>query len=296
MNRFLRVAAIGLFMVSLCWAQYSVGDKVEFNYHGEWRQGEVLKADQYGFLIQHDTGFGMAQGYYQANQVRPLGGSRPQPNPLPANQDPVPPPQVNGAGLMSQQDVLGFLRSQLGDNPWGPNRAQVMAELARQIKARGLSYHHSATPSAYYNELSKYGATSEIIRPLGDNYGPPPTRDQLMGTWKTEVNAPAVYYTRGNEVWRRNDQVQKLGSVTISPNGSYSWKMVTGQVINGSWRAATEAEMQTAGGEGLVLQRGKSGFDWIVTKYREETPKNMSPNWITIAEITTRQQREFGNR
>lgn len=290
-------------LIWVAWAHNASGDQVEFNYHGEWKVGEVLKTDQYGLLIQHDTGFGMAQAYYQANQVRPLGAGSGQGQTQPASSQaqpdepyPRPTPRLGNTGLMSQQEVLGFLRSQLGDNPWGPNRARVMAELVRQIKARGLDYHHSATPSAYYTELSKYGATSEVTRPLGDNYGPPPSRDQLLGTWQTEVNAPHVYYTKGNELWRRNDQVQKLGSLSINPEGSYSWKSVTGQVIQGSWRLATETEMQTAGGEGLVLQRGKSGFDWIVTKYREATPPNMSPDWISIAEITTRQQREFGNR
>lgn len=110
------------------------------------------------------------------------------------------------------------------------------------------------------------------------------------------MNAPPVYFEKNNELWRRNDQVVKTGSITINPGGNYSWTLSTGQVVNGSWRPATEQEMQFTGGEGLVLNAGRGGWNWIVTKLRDPVPPNMSPNWITIAELTTRQEREFGNR
>ncbi len=42
--------------------------------------------------------------------------------------------------------------------------------------------------------------------------------------------------------------------------------------------------------------QGRGGWDWIVTKWRETGPPNMSQNWITIAELTTRQEREFANK
>lgn len=196
---------------------------------------------------------------------------------------------------MSQRDVLGFLRGRLGDNPWGPNRQQVLKEFAQEVKGRGVNFRLDLN-SQFYQELAKMGATSEITFPINDNFGPPPGRDSLFGTWKTEVNAPAVYFEQGGDLWRRNAQVQALGSLTIQAGGTYSWTLSTGKVVQGSWRPATAEEMKYAGGEGLVLNQGRGGFNWIVTKYRDRVPPNKSPNWITIAELTTRQEREFGNR
>ncbi len=114
--------------------------------------------------------------------------------------------------------------------------------------------------------------------------------------WNIEVNAPAVYFEKGGDLWRRNAQVQKLGSLRIDPAGSYSWTLSTDKVVQGNWRAASAAEMKYAGGEWLVLNQGRGGWNWIVTKYRGPQPPNRGPQWITVAELATRQEREFGNR
>ena len=283
-----------------------VGQKVLFNYHGDWKEGEVIGKNGKQILIRHQTDFGPAQAYYSPEDVKPLGAGLPaaanpaavQPakaeNPKPAPQQPAPNPG-GGGGLMTEAEVLGFLKGRLGDNPWAPNRAQVLGELAQQVKSRGMAYHYSSE-NPLYQEISKFGMGSDLTAPLDDNYGPPPKRGSLLGTWATEVNAPPVYFEKNNELWRHNDKVEKTGSLTINGGGTYSWKLSSGAVVNGTWRAATETEMKTAGGEGLVLNQGRGGWDWIVTKYREPGPPNMSQNWITIAELTTRQEREFGNR
>lgn len=304
---------------------FNPGDKIEYkaqNFPEKWEIGTFVRDVPGGrqVLIKELPNQFFPDGFqraYSLNDVRPAGTSpapAPRQQPPPPQQAQVAParppvtaqaghppraepaPQVGaGGGTMIEQDVLGVL-NQLGSNPWGPNRAQVISDLARQVKARGVNFHFSAS-TPFYQQVAKYGATSEITFPLGDNFGPPPSRGSLLGAWRMEINAPATYFTKGNELWRRNAAVAKTGgTLTINADSSYSWSLSTGQVVQGRWRNATEAEMKTAGGEGLVLQRGRGGQDWIVTKYRLETPPNMSSNWITAAEITSRQEREFGNR
>ena len=321
------------FDVTVAKAQpYNPGDKIEYkaqNWPEKWETGTFVRDIPGGrqVLIRETPTQFYPDGFqraYALNDVRSAGSAPPAPNqPQQAQVAPARPPVTpqagrppkaepapraepapaiepapragGGGGIMSEQDVLGVL-NQLGNNPWGPNRAQVINDLAGQVKARGVSFRYSqSTP--FYQQIAKYGATSEITFPLGDNFGPPPSRGSLLGAWRMEINAPATYFTKGNEVWRRNATVQKTGgTLTINADSSYSWSLSTGQVVQGRWRNATDAEMKTAGGEGLVLQRGRGGQDWIVTKYRLESPPNMSANWITVAEITSRQEREFGNR
>ncbi|MBT9584784.1 hypothetical protein IV102_15680 [bacterium] len=45
-----------------------------------------------------------------------------------------------------------------------------------------------------------------------------------------------------------------------------------------------------------MLTSGRGGWDWIVTKFRDPVPNGLSPNWINIFELTTRQERQFGTR
>ena len=296
----MRIALLVILISGLAFAQ-AVGDKVLLNYHGDWVEGEIIGQYEKQFLIRHQTQFGPAQEYYDPSMFKPLGQAQPAPAaPAPAPVAPAPTarpaaPPAHGQGLMSEQEVLSKLRAQLGDNPWGPNRAQVMSELAAEIKARGLTFHFSAD-SQFYQEVSKFGATSELTRPLYDNYGPPPQRSALLGSWRTEVNAPATYFTKGNDLWRHNAKVEKLGGLTINPAGTYSWTLSTGKTVTGKWRPATPEEMQTAGGEGLVLLGGREGYDWIVTKYRDTLAPNIPTDWITVADLQTRQSREFGTR
>ena len=288
---------------------YGPGDQVIFDHIGERQQGVILRADSSGYLIRWKGPFGENERYFTPDSVKGRVGAQPAPAPQPQPQvdnnpqpnganNPEPQrdnPPGRGGGVMSQQEVLGFLKGRLGDNPWGPNRQLVLKEFAQEVKGRGVDFHLDLN-SPFYQELAKMGATSEITFPINDNFGPPNKRDWLFGTWNTEVNAPAVYFEKGGDLWRRNAQGQKAGSVTINAGGTYSWTLSSGKLVQGSWRPASPEEMKYAGGEGLILKQGRGGFDWIVTKYRDRLPQNRSPNWITIAELSTRQEREFGNR
>ena len=52
-------------------------------------------------------------------------------------------------------------------------------------------------------------------------------------------------------------------------------------------------EMKSKGGDGIVLLKAKSGYDWIVTKDRTTTLKG---EWLNISELGTRQINEYGSR
>ncbi len=51
--------------------------------------------------------------------------------------------------------------------------------------------------------------------------------------------------------------------------------------------------MKSLGGDGIVLLKAKSGYDWIVSKNRTTTLKG---EWIYISELGTRQINEYGSR
>ena len=200
-----------------------------------------------------------------------------------------------GTGLMTQAEVLNFLQTELGDKPFqNPRRDEIKKELSEMIKARGLDFRFSSSDSAFYNQLANYGATSDITFPLGDNYGAPTKQGWLMGTWKLGKIGASVDYVKNNRVYRQGEiGVSNVGSLTLNANGTYLWKSVTAQSTNGRWREASNDEMKSKGGDGIVLLQAKSGYDWIVTKDRTTTLKG---EWISISELRTRQITENGSR
>jgi hypothetical protein len=116
-----------------------------------------------------------------------------------------------------------------------------------------------------------------------------------MGAWSLSKIGATVDYVRNNRVYRQNEiGVKGLGTLTIAANGSYIWKSTTpAATFRGKWRKATATEMKYQGGDGIVLLKAKSGWDWIVMQDRTATIKG---DWISISELNTRQVREFGLR
>lgn len=201
-----------------------------------------------------------------------------------------------GGGLMTQAEVLGFLQTNLGDKPFeNPRRDEIKKELAAMIKARGLDFRFSSSDTVFGNKLAKYGAvTSDITFPLGDNYGEPTSQSWLMGAWKLGKIGSAVDYTKNNRVYRQGEiGVGNVGTLTLNSDGTYVWKSATAQSTSGKWREATKEEMKSKGGDGIVLLKAKSGYDWIVTKDRTTTLKG---EWLNISELGTRQINEYGSR
>ncbi len=201
-----------------------------------------------------------------------------------------------GTGLMSLSEVLSFLQTNLGDKPFqNPRREEIKKELAEMVKARGLDFRYSEISQEYSGKLAKYGAnTSEVSFPLRDNYGEPTKQVWLMGAWNLGKIGAAVDYVKNGGVYRQGEiGVGNVGTLTLNANGTYNWKSVTAQSTSGKWRKATNAEMKSQGGDGIVLLKAKSGYDWIVSKNRATTLKG---EWIYISELGTRQINEYGSR
>ena len=201
-----------------------------------------------------------------------------------------------GSGLMTQAEVLSFLQTKLGDKPFqNPRREEIKKELAEMIKARGLNFRYSEVSQDYSGKLAKYGAnTSEVSFPLRDNYGEPTKQSWLMGAWNLGKIGAAVDYVRNNRVYRQGEiGVANVGTLTLNANGTYVWKSATKDSTSGKWRKATSEEMKSQGGDGIVLLKAKSGYDWIVSKNRTTRLKG---EWIYISELGTRQINEYGSR
>jgi hypothetical protein len=245
------------------------------------------------------SGTGRAQPPVAASVAISPGpaGSASEPKPAAASAPATPlAAALPGAGPMSQAQILAFLRTRMGEQPFqNPRRDAIKLELAELIRARGLDFVYEATPSEFYNELSRMGAnTSELGFPLRENYGPPTRQAWLMGTWKLGKVAPAVYVQRGDWIYRKGELgVSGLGTLSLAANGGYIWKSATAESTQGHWRAASKVEMKAQGGDGVVLLKAKSGYDWIVTQDRTTTLKG---DWIRVSELATRQLNEYGQR
>jgi hypothetical protein len=201
-----------------------------------------------------------------------------------------------GGGLMSQQEILGYLQAKLGDQPFQhPQREQIRRELAEMIKRRGVDFRYEAV-SDFSNRLGKYGATSEITFPIGDNFGPPTAGGWLHGAWMMDIIGSPTYFVKGNYVYRRGEIGAKGGLLTINPDGTYVWQAYLNDPpakhVRGQWRNASMQEMRYQGGEGIVLLAAKSGWDWIVVQERN----SQAGDSIRVSDLTSRQMREFGGR
>jgi hypothetical protein len=233
---------------------------------------------------------------YSLDEVRPLGArplnqreEEPRRDALKSGGNTV----GEVAGLMSQDEILSFLRDRMGDKPFSvesSQREQIFTSLAQMIMRRGVNFRYQSL-GEFSNALGRFGAPSTVIFPIQGNYGPPPEQRWLMGSWDTTVVS----------VGRRVIIGANAGALTINANGSYVWKLYprdpSAKYVRGTWRKASVTEMQAApsyrGGDGIVLLNGKSGLDWIVTKDRVTT---LPGEWVDIADLNTRQLHEGGKR
>lgn len=288
---------------------YKPGEKIEYrssSYPEVWEAATFIRATPDGtqpIIRQMPTEFSK-DGFQRATswaEIRPSGATKPTYRREPeAAQPKVTGERAEtardlGRGLMSQADVLRFLRTRFGDKPFAnPRREELKQELAEMIKARGLDFRYSTSLTEFNSQLGKYGMTSEVVFPLRDNFGPPTKRNWLMGAWQLGKIGTAVDYVKDNRVYRQGEiGVANVGTLRLNGDGSYAWKTATKNVISGQWRIATGAEMRSQGGDGIVLLKAKGGYDWIVTKDRNTTLKG---EWINISELGTRQIREYGSR
>ena len=289
---------------------YKPGEKIEWKSSGypeTWEEVTFVEPTPDGTqpVIRQKPNEFHKDGFQQAttwDKIRPLSAKTV--NQVPANDteagnSPTKSETTNdfGSGLMTQAQVLSFLQTKMGDEPFAnPRREEIKKELAEMIKARGLNFRFSSSDTVFWKNLAKYNAiTSEVIFPLRDNYGKPTEQKELMGAWNLGKIGAAVDYVKNNRVYRQGETgVGNIGTLSINANGVYVWKSVLkAQPALGKWRKATQAEMRSQGGDGIVLLKAQSGEDWIVTKDRNTS---LTGEWISISELKTRQINEYGSR
>jgi hypothetical protein len=281
-------------------AVYRAGEKIEYKTSytkDEWAEGTFVEQTYDGSqpVIKDAQNFQKALPDW--TWVRPIG-VKPQPAEIKPAQDKGKGNLTvsTGEGLMSQADILGYLRANLGPDPFSdPRRYQVKSQLAAEIKRRGLSFHFDAL-SSFFNDMSKYiGVDSEISFPLKDNFGPPTEQGWLLGTWHLSILGATTEYEKGGYIYRKEaSAVANTGVLMISADGSYTWQAkAPSATYRGRWRKATSAEMGTQGGDGVVLSNAKSGYDWIVIQNRVWKDQG---DLIWVSDLSTRQLREVGSR
>ncbi|MBC8012079.1 MAG: hypothetical protein H7067_18500 [Burkholderiales bacterium] len=204
------------------------------------------------------------------------------------------PAQIASDGnLMTQAEILDFLSERMGTEPFkNPQRVQILQELVEIIRQRGLGFRDELR-SDFRRQALKFSSSPELSAALHENYGAPTKQSWLMGTWTLGKTSAAVDFVVKDELWRQNEvSVNNVGILTLDPNGTYVWK-IHKETLNGAWRKATDAEMRTQGGDGVVLLKGKATWDWIVMQNRVIELKD---DRIYVKELGTRKLKEFGLR
>lgn len=299
---------------------YQPGQQIEYkaqNWPEKWDKGTFVRETPGGTQVivrEAPTQF-FPEGFqraYSLNEVRPLTQAANPPDQAlaptqpPAGPQTAPPPprpvagpdRVAGAGggaPMSQQEVLAFLKERLGDgDPFrNPQREAVLQALREEVLRRGVDFHSHAI-GTFANELSRYGALSNVTYALSSNFGPPATLSQLTGNWRLIKVGATTTVSRGGNLYQRQEYAGLAGSLNIGAGGDYVWNSPSG-LLRGRWRNATPEEMAKSdkGGEGVVLLNAKSGADWLVFRRTEEGPEGTG---IKITDLATRNLRERGTR
>lgn len=224
---------------------------------------------------------------------QPAPGDAPKPNPQPGTDTPA---AAGGPPLM-EEEILKFLQDRLGDNPFADalRLQQAKDDLGALIKKRGTAFRHNSAISPFAQKVSAFGMTSEVIGPLGKNFGPPNARDWLFGTFVTAKTGLPITYREGDRLMQWSEVGSlNTGTVTINPDGTYVWDTDSAQgVIRGKWHAATPAESGDHGGAGVILEKAKSGTDWHAYKYRAGNPLE---EWLGLDNLPERSIREGAMR
>lgn len=299
-------------------AAYRPGQKIEYKaerYPEKWEVGTFvgMTPDGKQVIIRQKPNQFYPDGFqtaYALEDVRPLTRNQAAPEQAGkrnAPPDPLPDqaagtahktgdtPQEGGAGLLSQQDVFYFLQTRLGNgDPFmNPKREQVLQELRQEILRRGVNFRYHAI-GQFADHLGKFGPPTGITAALFENYGAPAKMTSLFGKWYIAKVGATTTFSRGGDVYQRQEYGANAGSLTINEGGTYVWNSPSG-VLQGQWRKATPEEMAKSdkGGEGIVLLNAKSRLDWLIFKRNEEGPQGEG---IKITDLATRNMRERGTR
>jgi hypothetical protein len=185
---------------------YKSGEKIEYlaeTYPKEvWEVGTFVEATPSGSqpIIRHKPNEFNPEGSQQATswaKIRPLSAktadSATVNNTEADNKTASAATTDFGTGLMTQEQIVSFLRTKIGDKPYSnPRLKELYEELAEMIKTRGVNFRYPGTEPDFEKTLAKYGANSysnQVYFPLRDNYGAPTKESWLMGAWQWTKSA-----------------------------------------------------------------------------------------------------------
>lgn len=287
---------------------YKVGDRIEYkdkSYPTEvWKEGTVVKVmpEYKQVLVRWDprddypsythNGVSTYEQAYGTDNVRPIGrktenqtganggaggnnAAKPGNETKPVNETPRP-ANAAGGGLMSKQEIIGYMKTHGYANGQPKKDLQVCRDLIEMMKKRGVQEPLRAGT----DDLEPInangcagGLNTDVTEASVANLGVPPTINWLAGTWTLTVFGDTVYSAPGDGyIYKQGPKTGTQGLLAIGANGTYVWNDGKGQLIKGTWRYATPEEMKMQGGAGIVLQRAAQGRDWIVFKFQSRVP------------------------
>ena len=303
---FRRIAFAVLIMIVLLpiqsWAQdavssYKVGERVEYKDRSDytvWYEGTIVRLvpESEQVVIRYDPrpgyegfthdGVNSFERAFDMERVRHIK-TRPADKPVvengaPTKIVPVQPVAGDGKGLMTKEEIIGYMKTNGYVNGQPKYDQQVCMDLIEQMKRRGVKEPFNRGIDDE-DPIYKNGCGSpkdDVVGAAARNLGTPTTLDWLFGPWRLNVFGGTVVTAPGDGyIHTKNEVVGERGFLTINGNGTYTWKVAGDPPanINGTWRNATKKEMGLQGGAGIVLLKGEAGYDWIAFK-------QMDPNKV----------------
>ena len=313
-TNFRRIAFAVLIMIVMLpiqsWAQdavsgYKVGERVEYRDRNDkivWFEGTIVRlipedkavlirldprAGYEGFTHNGVNSFEQAYNMDSVRHIKARTADKPEDKNGGAGvkdkTDGAKPVNTRGGtGLMTKEEILGYMKTNGYVNGQPKYDQQVCRDLIEQIKRRGVKESLRGSRTYWTDDLSpitKNGCGSpsdDVIGATSYNIGTPTTLDWLFGPWRLYVFGGTVVTAPGDGyIHTKNEVVGEKGFLTINGNGTYTWKVAGDPPanINGTWRNATKEEMGLQGGAGIVLLKGERGDDWIAFK-------QMDPNKV----------------
>jgi hypothetical protein len=288
--------------------QFTIGERIEYkdkSYPAEvWKEGTIVKVmpEYHQVVVRWDprddypsythNGVSIYDQAYNMDSVRPIkpktenqptaekvaggnNGTNHGKETKPGTETPRA-KDAPGGGLMSKQEILGYMRTHGYANGQPLHDLQVCKDLIEMMKKRGVQEPLRAGTDdlSPINDNGCAGAqNTDVTEASVANIGVPPTINWLAGTWTLTVFGDTVYSAPGDGyIYKQGPKTGTQGSLTISTNGSYIWNDGKGQVIRGAWRNASAEEMNVQGGTGIVLLHAAQGRDWIVFKFQSRVP------------------------
>lgn len=282
--------------------EFTVGERVEYKdktYPVEvWKEGTVVRVDSqyHQVVVRWDprddypsythNGVSIYEQAYSMDNVRPVKpktedkdtdtgktvGAEPGNDVTTAKPTAV----STGTGLMSKQEILGYMKTHAYVNGQPKHDLQVCKDLIEIMKKRGVKEPLRAGTddlSPINDNGCAGGLNTDVTEASVANLGVPPTINWLAGTWTLTVFGDTVYSAPGDGyIYKQGPKTGTQGALTISTNGTYTWNDGKGQAVKGAWRNATAAEMRMQGGAGIVLLHAAQGRDWLVFKFQSRVP------------------------